>query len=231
MKNVFLAIVVAVMGMGFYGCNGQKTGTSAEKQEVAEVPTMSVDEVLLHADSLVGKKIAVEGRCSHVCKFSGKKAFLMSESSESMLRAEAIGVDSFPKASTDHVLRIEGIVAEERVDEAAVKKMEENYGLATQSHGANAEVGCNAEKAAQNQLEINSFAARMQDYRDRIAERQAKEGKAYLSFYYAGGALGSHLPIFIYEEFGWGYLCAGLSFLLFVLALLFMRNSSFFARY
>ena len=60
----------------------------------------------------------------------------MSESSESMLRAEAIGVDSFPKASTDHVLRIEGIVAEERVDEAAVKKMEENYGLATQSHGA-----------------------------------------------------------------------------------------------
>lgn len=184
MKNVFLAIVVAVLGMGFYGCNGQKTGTSAEKQEVAEVPTMSVDEVLLHADSLVGKKIAVEGRCSHVCKYSGKKAFLMSESSESMLRAEAIGVDSFPKASTDHVLRIEGIVAEERVDEAAVKKMEENYGLATQSHGANAEVGCNAEKAAQNQLEINSFAARMQDYRDRIAERQAKEGKAYLSFYY-----------------------------------------------
>lgn len=53
----------------------------------------------------------------------------------------------------------------------------------------------------------------------------------YLSFYYAGGALGSHLPIFIYEEFGWGYLCAGLSFLLFVLALLFMRNASFFARY
>ena len=184
MKNVFLAFVVAVLGMGFYGCNGQKTGTPVEKQEVAEVPTMSVDEVLLHADSLVGKKIAVEGRCSHVCKFSGKKAFLMSESSESMLRAEAIGVDSFPRASTEHVLRIEGIVAEERIDEAAVKNMEENYGLATQSHGANAEVGCNAEKAAQNQLEINSFAARMQDYRDRIAERQAKEGKAYLSFYY-----------------------------------------------
>lgn len=159
MKNVFLAIVVAVLGMGFYGCNGQKSGTSAEKQEVAEVPTMSVDEVLLHADSLVGKKIAVEGRCSHVCKFSGKKAFLMSESSESMLRAEAIGVDSFPKASTDHVLRIEGIVAEERVDEAAVKKMEDNYGLATQSHGANAEVGCSAEKAAQNQLEINLNSA------------------------------------------------------------------------
>ena len=51
MKNVFLAIVVAVLGMGFYGCNGQKSGTSSEKQEVAEVPTMSVDEVLLHADS------------------------------------------------------------------------------------------------------------------------------------------------------------------------------------
>ena len=76
MKNVFLAIVVAVMGMGFYGCNGQKTGTSAEKQEVAEVPTMSVDEVLLHADSLVGKRLQSKGVALMSVSLAGKKPFL-----------------------------------------------------------------------------------------------------------------------------------------------------------
>ena len=36
----------------------------------------------------------------------------------------------------------------------------------------------------------------------------------YLSFYYAGGALGSYLPGFVYRQFGWGAFVFGLSALL-----------------
>ena len=68
--------------------------------------------------------------------------------------------------------------------EAAVKKMEADYAKLEEVHGENVEVGCESEKAAQGQSEINTFAARMKDYRNKIAERQAKEGKAYLSFYH-----------------------------------------------
>lgn len=39
-------------------------------------------------------------------------------------------------------------------------------------------------KKAQGQQNVNTFADRMKDYRDRIADRKTKEGKDYLSFYH-----------------------------------------------
>ena len=49
--------------------------------------------------------------------------------------------------------------------------------------------------------------------------RYAKDKKAianglYLSFYYSGGTLGTFLPIFVYQEYGWGVLLNTLLFLL-----------------
>ena len=67
------------------------------------------------------------------------------------------------------------VLVEDRIDEAAVKKMEADYAKLEEVHGENVEVGCESEKAAQGQSEINTFAARMKDYRNKIAERQAKE--------------------------------------------------------
>ena len=44
--------------------------------------------------------------------------------------------------------------------------------------------GCDTERAAQGQANLTTLNERIADYRARIAERQAKEGKDYLSFYY-----------------------------------------------
>ena len=185
MKKILL-MAALVFGMGIYGCGGNKSEQTA-KADSAEVATevLSVDYVLSHADSLVGKTVEVEGVCSHLCKHGARKAFLTSDSSEVMLRAEATGdIDSFPKAAIHNVVRIKGVVVEDRVDEKAIQAMEKQYQKAMTAHGENAEVGCNAEKAAQGQKKIDTFAARMKDYRDKIAARQAKEGNAYLSFYH-----------------------------------------------
>lgn len=78
---------------------------------------------------------------------------------------------------------MKGVLVEDRIDEAAVKKWRlimPNLRKCTEKCGSGLRVG----KAAQGQSEINTFAARMKDYRNKIAERQAKEGKAYLSFYH-----------------------------------------------
>lgn len=181
MKNVFLMAIIVVCGMCLHGCGGQKAGeqTASEKQEA-----LSVDYVLEHADSLVGQTIEIEGVCSHLCKHGGKKAFLLGKDEHAMFRAEAVGIDSFPTFAIQKVLRIKGKMIEDRIDEAAVQQMEADFKKVIEVHGENQEVGCDAEKVAQGQAEINSFAARMQDYRDKIAARQAKEGKAYLSFYH-----------------------------------------------
>lgn len=185
MKKTFLAIT-AMLGLVLTGCgNSSNENQSAQKDNASTQTVLSVDDVLENAASLVGKTVAVEGECSHLCKHGGVKAFLVSAKSDQSLRAEAKGeFKAFPKETIHQVLRITGVVVEDRIDEAAVKKMEEEYGKLEQVHGENVEVGCDAEKAAQGQEGIDTFAARMQDYRDKIAERQAKEGKAYLSFYH-----------------------------------------------
>lgn len=170
------------------GC-GSKAGSS---QSTIADESLTVDNVLDNADKYLGDTIIVEGECSHLCKHGGRKAFLASAKADRTLRAEAVGdFGAFGKETIHKILKVRGVLVEDRIDEAAVKKMEAEYGKLEEVHGKNVEVGCDSEKAAQGQADINTFTARMKDYRNRIAERQAKEGKAYLSFY--------HLDAIAYE--------------------------------
>ena len=81
------------------------------------------------------------------------------------------------------------------LDNALLEEMERQYNeqiqrLAEQEGKESAElaaaetVGCETERAAQGQQDLTTFKERMDDYRARIADREAKEGKAFLSFYY-----------------------------------------------
>ena len=77
-----------------------------------------------------------------------------------------------------------GTVVEERIDEAAILQMEEQYKQATlEKHGEQGEASCAADSKAMGENPADSFAQRMESFRNKIAERQAKEGKNYLSFY------------------------------------------------
>ncbi|EGK7562426.1 MFS transporter [Campylobacter coli] len=50
----------------------------------------------------------------------------------------------------------------------------------------------------------------------------------YLTFYYSGGALGSVLPSFYYESFGWEFLCIFTAFLLFIALIIFSKFRYFY---
>lgn len=180
-KSIFAA--VALCGLFLAGCGGN----NASKENANDVEAaLTVDDILDNPEQYVGKTVVIEGECSHLCKYGGKKAFLASAKSDKTLRADANGKEfkAFPKETIHQVLRVTGTVMETRIDEAAVEKMEADYNKAVEVHGENVEVGCDAEKQAQGQAELNTYAARMQDYRNKIAERLAKEGKAYVSQYY-----------------------------------------------
>lgn len=180
MKKTLLALM-ATASIFLASC-----GSKSDSGQVAVADeALTVDNVLDNAEKYVGDTIVVEGECSHLCKHGGRKAFLVSAKDDRMLRAEAAGAfGAFEKDAIHKVLRVKGVLVEDRIDEAAVKKMEADYAKLEEVHGENVEVGCESEKAAQGQSEINTFAARMKDYRNKIAERLAKEGKAYLSFYH-----------------------------------------------
>ena len=136
------------------------------------------------APQLLGDTIEVEGLCSHLCKHGGTKAFLVGADSTIVLRCQATAEmgGAFAPDCIGDTLIVKGIVRENRIGEAEVAAMEARQAAADSAQQAHE--ACATEKRAQGQDSIDTFAARMADYRARIADRQAAEGKDYLSFYY-----------------------------------------------
>lgn len=184
-KSIKFFAAIAVVAMSLTSCGG------SSKQEAAttdSIVAISVDEVLANPDSLVGQTITIEGVCSHLCKHGGKKAFVLGSGDSQLLRCESTPEmgGAFSKETIHKPISVTGILREERIDEAAVKRMEEQYANQEAAVDATTEaaVGCDTERQARGQADITTIEERMRDYRIRIAQRDSIEGKPYLSFYY-----------------------------------------------
>lgn len=177
-KTAFLAILAIACVAMFSACGAKTDKTEPQEEEVA---ALSVDEVLANAESLVGDTVTIEGVCSHLCSHGAMKAFVAGTADSIMIRCEAnphIG-QAFPLEMTRHAVQVKGILTEERVDSAVIEQM-----LAMSKDAKDHESGCETERAARGQKNATTFDARIADYRQKIAARQEKEGKPYLSYYY-----------------------------------------------
>lgn len=184
-KTIFAALLVSVAGlMGMTSCgSSSKNDSSAAVADTVAVS--SVDDILLKADSLVGKTVRVEGVCTHICAHGGKKIFLMGSDDNNTIRVDAgEQIGSFPKEVVNSVVVVDGKVVEERIDEAYLLQMEEQYKQSTlEKHGEEGAASCAADSKVMGEDPDDNFAQRMASFRKKIAERNEKEGKNYLSFY------------------------------------------------
>ena len=81
------------------------------------------------------------------------------------------------------IVRVKGILREQRVDEDYLRSWEEQVRTqAGEQHGTTA-AGCDSEKKARGETAA-TVEGRIADFRRKIAERNAAEGKPYLSFYF-----------------------------------------------
>ena len=181
MKKVNLLLLAVISLMTFASCTGNKT--TAENN--AEQTILSVDDLLAVAEQEVDQPIMVEGVCTHVCSHGGKKLFLMGSDDSKTIRVESSdAIGAFKTECANSQVNIKGILKEERIDEAYLAKWEAEIAEgAAKEHGEEGE-GCETEQKAQGEEVVNDDALRIQNFRDRIAERKANEGKDYLSFYY-----------------------------------------------
>ena len=170
-------LLVALLALVAVACGKKEADT-------VEVAPLTVDEVFASASELLGDTIEVEGVCSHLCKHGGTKAFLLGNDSTALLRCQATAEmgGAFAPDCVGDTLTVKGVVCESRIGEAEVAAMEARMAAADSAQQANQ--ACDTEKKAQGQEGLNSFEARMADYRAKIAARQEAEGKDYLSFYY-----------------------------------------------
>lgn len=186
-KTLPALLVMAFAGWALTACgSGQPQTETAQEQSQAKV--MDVDALLADAENLVDKDITVEGICTHICARGGGKLFMMGSDDTKTIRVEAgEKIGKFTQEVVNRIVTINGTMREQRIDEAFLSRWEEQAkGQETETHGENG-AGCDAEQNAHGQSGLNSTTARIADYRTKIAERQAKEGKAYLSFYYIDG--------------------------------------------
>lgn len=164
-------------------CLAAVVACSEKKEEQACCTPYSVDSLLTNIDNMVGDTVCLQGVVNHLCSHGATKAFLVGENGE-LLRCqatEAMG-GAFPLDSKGKTICVRGIVCEQRTDSAAVAEMEARYAAADEA--AKDHESCDTEKKAEGQEACETFESRMEDYRARIAQRYAEEGKAYLSSYY-----------------------------------------------
>ena len=191
MKTKKLTIAIALMAMTFIGTscgNKQQKSASEATTEQSASSALEIDSLLANAESLAGQEVTIEGVCTHTCKHGAKKIFLMGSDDTKTIRVEAgTKIGSFKPETVNNLVRITGKLVEQRIDEAYLTEWEAQVKAQTaEKHGTTAQ-GCASEQKARGEAPANSIEERITNFRQRIADRQAKEGKNYLSFYYIEG--------------------------------------------
>ena len=154
-KSIFILAAVALLAM--VSCNNK--AKENQNQESAATVALSVDDILAEGDSLVGTD------------------------DTKMLRAEACELGSFPAEVVNSLVSVTGTLEEDRIDEATIQRMEEQYKNQSGEKHGDGEAGCESEKKAAGQADINTFEGRIQNFRERLAK--AKEaGKDYFVMSY-----------------------------------------------
>lgn len=182
MKKSLLFFAAFILLLSSAACGNKKNKTQEAAAEV--VTTYDVDNLLEKAEDLVGQTITVEGVCTHICQHGGKKLFLMGSDDTKTIRVEANEeIGSFKEEVTNSIVTVEGKLVEDRIDEAYLAKWQESLKQQEEKHGEDGK-GCSTEQKARNEKQANSVEERIENFRKRIAERNEKEGKNYLSFYH-----------------------------------------------
>lgn len=181
MKKIALFAAVVMMAVTVTSCGNRKAKSNTAEPATVEVAgALELDHLLDNAEQYLGKEVELEAICTHLCSHGATKMFLLGSDNTKTIRVEAAALGAFSQKCANSIVKVKGIVHEERIDEAYLQAWEKMEGGV--QHGED-ESGCDTEKAARGETG-NSTAERIADFRARIAARNAAEGKAYLSFYY-----------------------------------------------
>ena len=162
-------------------CGGGKKQQHAEETAAA----LSIDDVMAKAAELVDQKVVIEGVCTHTCSHGAKKMFLVGSDDSKTLRVEAGELGAFDTKVVNNMVTVNGILKEERIDEAYLVDWENRLKIQTEEKHGNGEGegGCDTEKNARGET-ANSAEGRIADFRAKIAAEKEATGKEYLSFYH-----------------------------------------------
>ena len=149
----FAFIFVLILVLSACKKDAQKTEiTNKETTEVvAETPLLAVAEFDSKAGEYVAREVKVKGIVDHVCKHGGKKLLLVTDDGKVHVTSDT----RFKEALIGSEIALNGVVAEERIDEAYLLEMEEDN-IKSHSEGQS------------NDDQFETKKKHIQEYRDQI---------------------------------------------------------------
>lgn len=180
LKNLFM---VTLLGLAVVSCGNSTNTKKSEKQTADTAAVMDIDALFANADSLANQVVEIEGICTHTCKHGATKIFLMGSDDTKTIRVEAASLGSFDRKCVNSIVKVKGILCEQRIDEAYLQQWEQLAVENAQKQHGETEAGCDSEKKARGETG-NTVAERIADFRAKIAARKEAENKEYLSFYF-----------------------------------------------
>ena len=188
MRTRKLAVVLtsAALMLTVAACGGNKKANDKAETatEQAATSTLQIDDVLAQAETLANQEITLEGVCTHTCAHGATKIFLMGSDDTKTIRVEAAKLGAFDKKCVNNIVKVNGILREQRIDEAYLQQWAAQLKAQTaEKHGEAGKAGCDSEMKARGET-ATTTEGRIADFRKKIEARQAAEGKAYLSFYF-----------------------------------------------
>ena len=118
------AFLLLLAGVGC-GNRTTKAESTAAAAEAAVGEALQIDDLLAGADSLAGKEVWIEGVCTHACKHGARKIFLMGSDDTQTIRVESGKLGKFDPQCVGSIVRVKGILREQRVDEDYLHSWEE----------------------------------------------------------------------------------------------------------
>lgn len=186
MKSNNLLIIATFFAMAVAGtsCGNSNPKKAADETTIVQSSAYEVDHLLATAADNIDKEVTVEGVCTHICKHGGRKIFLMGSDDTQTIRIEGGEVGKFDQKCVNNIVKVTGILKEQRIDEAYLQNWEAQLKAQTaEKHGDDEAAGCDTEKKARGEV-ANTPEARIANFRARIAKQQETTGKDYLSFYH-----------------------------------------------
>ncbi|WP_436416553.1 hypothetical protein [Petrimonas sp.] len=175
-KKSLFAVVIVISALVAVSCSGNKSENKG---------TLTVENILSDADNYLGKTVNIEGVCSHVCSKSGMKMFVADNADGQTIRVESnSAIGKFDRGAESAKVFVRGKLVEDKLTEADLQEMEKEVTEGTAVEHGEGGAGCETEQKAEGTEIGSSEMDRINAFRARIAERQATEGKDYLSFYH-----------------------------------------------
>lgn len=121
------------------GCTSKE---SSEESNSSETVVMQIDDLLNNVEELAGDTVTIEGSCTHICRKSGKKIFLMGSDDAHTIRVESGNGEPFDPECLYSVVQVKGVLVKADHSPEVLQKIE-----AQEGHG-NSVDGCEASKKA-----------------------------------------------------------------------------------